>query len=147
MTYWCANFDAEPVLERGLAEDYFAMQYQYSHDGYEFQGHASQIGATTSNWKALQQVAIGDWLVAYLPPSTFYAVGEVVERKVRPYNSHSQHHFDTVDRTVREHSHLFLDGVVTYTDAVAFYENFSDFFPMSTKRSRKTARRRRFSTA
>jgi hypothetical protein len=129
LAYWCANFDYESVLRHGLAKNFFAMQYQYSHDGYDYQENAAQIAATPTNWRAIQEVKVGDWLAAYLKPSTFYAVGRVIGR-VGTHDSGNQVQSDTVDRTLREHRHLHLHGVVTYSDSGAFYEDFTDKWRM-----------------
>ena len=72
--FWCVNFDAKEVLQHGLRENFWAMQYQYSHGGHVYQGSAKQRGATTKNLRAAVEVKVGDWLVAYLKPKTFYAV-------------------------------------------------------------------------
>ena len=124
--WWCVNFDVETVLPHGLAEDMWLMQYQYSHGGYDFQGHPAQVAATSANWNILPRVEPGDWLVAYLANSTFYAIGEVIEQRTRPRHSTAIRHSDTVERTVRQHTHRFLNGVVRYTDAAVFYEDFAD---------------------
>jgi hypothetical protein len=102
------------------------MQYQYSHGGYEFQGHLAQLAATTANWNILMGVKVGDWFAAYLPNSTFYAIGEVIEPRVRARHVGAAMHIDTVARTVRERRHRYLDGVVRYCDAAALYEDFTD---------------------
>lgn len=123
---WCVNFDVEPVLRHGLEGGMWLMQYQYSHDGYAFQGHPAQKAATSANWNILMGVDVDDWFAAYLPPSTFYAIGRVVEPRVRTRYSGATLHTDTVARTVRDHGHRFLDGVVRYCDAAALYEDFTE---------------------
>lgn len=125
--YWCVNFDIEErILEHGLEESLWLMQYQYSHDGQSFQGERNQIAATTKNWKALQKVKPGDWLVAYLPNNRFYAIGKVIEPRSRDRHCDQPHHEDTIQRTVHDHNHIFRSGVVRYTDAYALYEDFTD---------------------
>ena len=124
--FWCVNFDAELVLQHGLADAMWLMQYQYSHGGYHFQGHRAQLSATSTNWNLLTRVAVGDWLAAYLRSSTFYAVGQVIEPRVWQRHAGAARHTDTVERTVQEHRHRFLDGVVRYGDAPAAYEDFTD---------------------
>jgi hypothetical protein len=124
-TYWCVNFDLEPVLNHGLADEMWLMQYQYSHGGYDLQGRR-QLSATTKNWNTLRGVHAGDWLLAYMRNSTFYGVGQVIERRSRRRHQGVTHHFDTVERTTREHRHRFLNGVVSYQDALCLYEDFVD---------------------
>ncbi len=123
---WCMNFDVDAVLQHGLAEAMWLMQYQYAHGAYDYQGHATQIRATSANLNILTGIQVGDWLVAYLPNSTFYAIGEVIEPRDRPQHSGAARHADTVARTVRDHCHLFLGGVVRYIDTPALYEDFTD---------------------
>jgi len=123
---WCVNFDLESVFQHGLADGMWLMQYQYSHGGYDFQGHRAQIAATSANWKILMGVEAGDWFLAYLRKSTFYAVGEVIEPRLGPRHSSAPQHADTVARTIRERRHQFLDGVVRYSDAAVLYEDFAD---------------------
>lgn len=124
--YWCANFDFDEVLDHGLRIDAWLMQYQYEHDGFEYQGNHRQKGRTTATWKCLCEVEIGDWLIAYLSGNRFFAVGRVVEPKRRDWQISAPEHFDTVERTVRQGHHLFFDGIVRYRDAPAFYEDFTD---------------------
>jgi hypothetical protein len=58
--YWCVNFDAEEqVLGHGIEESLWLMQYQYSHDGYVYQGGENQIASTSKNWNALRAVSPG----------------------------------------------------------------------------------------
>jgi hypothetical protein len=134
---WCVNFDVEPVLRHGLAEEMWLMQYQYAHGGYEYQGNQDQIAPTSLNLRILPGIEVGDWFAAYLPrqtsrrqgrppKGTFFAIGEVIEPRDRPRHRRAARHFDYVARTVREHSHSFLDGVVGYTDAPVLYEDFTD---------------------
>src|SRR5262245_50993801 len=123
---WCVNFDVEPVLRHGLSEAMWLMQYQYAHGGYDYQGHQAQIASTSANLNILPGIEVGDWFAAYLPNSTFYALGEVIEPRDRPRHRGAARHTDTVERTVRQHSHRFLDGVVRYTDAPVIYEDFTD---------------------
>jgi hypothetical protein len=123
---WCVNFDLEAVLRHGLATGMWLMQYQYSHDGHDFQGHSAQLAATAANWNILMGVKVGDSFAAYLPNSTFYAIGQVIEPRVRARHVGAAIHTDTVARAVRDHRHRSLDGVVRYCDAVALYEDFTD---------------------
>jgi hypothetical protein len=130
--YWCVNFDSEAgplggmghdyVLAHGLARRCWMMQYQYAHGGHVYQGHSGQIAATSKNWNVLRRVGVGDWFVAYLPDSRFYAVGEVIA----PRDAGQPHQEDTVARTVREHAHRHLTGPVRYSDTPVFYEDFTD---------------------
>jgi len=119
VTYWCVNFNHEEVLKHGLTYNLWAMQYQYSHYGYVYQGDKRQIARISTNWKAAGNVKPSDWIVAYLKGQRFFAVGEVV-----PPRKQATHPPDTVERTLTEHKHLFLDGIVHYTGA--FYEDFTD---------------------
>src|SRR5262245_54724176 len=113
--YWCVNFDGEAgplgdkpredVLNHGLRESMWLMQYQYSDETHNYQGHPRQRAATTRNWNQAGRVQPGDWIVAYLPESTFYAVGEVIEPRVRPRHTNQPNHQDSISRTVSEHRH------------------------------------------
>ncbi|KAF5053503.1 hypothetical protein DSECCO2_397690 [anaerobic digester metagenome] len=132
--FWCVNFDVDSsVLQHGLTENLWLMQYQYSHDGHVYQGHPDQKGATTKNWKALCGIKPGDWLVAYLPRSRFFAIGEVVSPRDRTRYQGKPRYKDTVERTVRQHLHQYLQGVVNYTDAHALYEDFTDSWGRTVK--------------
>ena len=84
------------------------------------------MSATPANWNNLTEVAVGDWLVAYLKPSTFYAVGEVIKPRNRTRHVGATLHDDTVARTVQERRHRFLEGVVRYSDAKVLYEDFTE---------------------
>ncbi len=123
--YWCVNFDDYDVLLHGIEINSWMMQYQYEHAGFDYQGGKDKKAKTTISWQSLPDIVAGDWLLAYLKPSTFYAIGEVVEPRV--FGSLSgQFIIDTVDRTTKENRHLHFDGIVRYSDAPAFYENHSD---------------------
>ncbi len=74
----------------------------------------------------MTEIEVGDWFAAYLPNSMFYAVGQGIEPRDRPRHGGAALHTDTIERTVRQHTHLFLAGVVRYTDAPALYEDFTD---------------------
>ncbi len=125
-TFWCVNFDIENcVLEHGLDESLWLMQYQYSHDGHTYQGEKGKA-ATSRNWNTLRGINPGDWLVAYLPKNRFYAIGEVIEPRLRERHRGQSHQEDTIKRTVLEHKHRFLSGVIRYTDATVLYEDFTD---------------------
>lgn len=122
-TYWCANFDAGAVVDHGLDINAWLMQYQYEHGGFEYQGNKRQKGKTTSAWKSLCEISIGDWILAYLTGNRFFAIGQI--RRPRKALKGGAH-LDTVARTVAEARHMFLDGIVRYRDAEAFYEDFTD---------------------
>jgi hypothetical protein len=124
--FWCVNFDAEEVLQHGLQENFWAMQYQYSHGGHVYQGSPNQLHSTTKHLKAVVEVEAGDWLVAYLKPKTFFAVGEVIEPRQRAWQRGHQVHEDSIERTVTEQSHRFLDGIVRYTETGVYYDDFTD---------------------
>jgi hypothetical protein len=125
--FWCVNFDSEEdVLRHGVQEHLWLMQYQYSHNGHTYQGHPDQLPATTKNWRAAGKINPGDWLVAYLPPKTVFAVGKVIPRRNRERHLNQQTHQDTIARTTEEHSHNHLQGLVEYRDAGALYEDFTD---------------------
>ena len=121
--YWCLNFDLPEVLEHGLRNGAWMMQYQYSHDRKPYQGH--KIRAITNNWRSAARIKPRDWCLAYLKGNKFFATGEVVApRKAAT-------HHDTVERTLRgapgERRHLYYDGIVYYTDAAGgLYENHTD---------------------
>lgn len=125
--YWCVNFDAPDVLRHGLEQNLWAMQYQYSFDGHLNQGGKEQVAATTRNWRTVAEIEAGDWLVAYLKRSMFYAVGEVIEPRQRPWHPSGPPHEDSIERTVTQGRHRFPDGVVRYTgETLVFYEDFMD---------------------
>jgi hypothetical protein len=129
MATWCVNFDTElTILQHGLSEQLWLMQYQYSHGGHTYQGHPDQIASTTTNWRrVLPHIQPGDWLVAYLArPPRFFAVGQVIEPRERARDQGHPRHEDTVERTTNEHRHLHFDGLVRYTDTPAAYEDFTD---------------------
>lgn len=124
--YWCMNFDAEEVLHHGLQENFWAMQYQYSHGGHVYQGSPNQLHSTTKHLRAVIEVEAGDWLVAYLKPKTFYAVGEVIEPRQRAWQRGLPAHEDSIERTVTEQTHHFLDGLVRYAETRVYYDDFAD---------------------
>jgi hypothetical protein len=123
---WCVNFDFDKALSHGLSESVWMMQYQYPHGGYDYQGHPGQLAMTTTNWKRVREVNSGDWFVAFVPPSMFFAIRQVTKPRSRKRHTGAAKHTDTVRRTIEEHSHLYLDGVVRYSDAPPFYEDFTD---------------------
>jgi hypothetical protein len=129
--FWCVNFDAEEVLQHGLTENFWAMQYQYSHGGHVYQGSPNQLHSTTKHLKAVVEVEAGDWLVAYLKPKTFYAVGEVIEPRQRAWQRGHQVHEDSIERTVTDQTHRFLDGIVRYTETRVYYDDFTDPWVLS----------------
>jgi hypothetical protein len=136
--FWCVNFDGKTclscgkpkdfVLQHGLKEQLWLMQYQYSHQ--------SKI-TTTNNWRAADKPKPGDWLVAYLSEKTFYAVGEVIDRRKRERHHNQPVQQDTIERTTKEHRHAYLNGIVEYKDARAMYEDFTDpwIFPSGTPKN------------
>jgi hypothetical protein len=130
--YWCVNFDAVEVLQNGLQQNFWAMQYQYSNSGHVYQGSPNQLHSTTKHWKVVAEVKLGDWFVAYLPPKRFYAIGEVIEPRKRDRHRNQPIYEDSIERTMTEQTHRFLDGVVHYThDASVFYEDFTDPWVLS----------------
>lgn len=128
--YWCVNFDSEECLKHGIKHDLWMMQYQYEDDlGNTFQG-GRQKAATTANWRRLTEIRAGDWFVAYLPKkrtangNTFFAIGKVCFPRKPPK---SEAHVSTVAEYVSaQQSHQYKSGVVHYTDAPVFYEDFDD---------------------
>ncbi len=133
-TYWCANFDGGDVLDHGLEIDAWLLQYQYKNGGFEYQGNPRQKGRTTAVWKSLTEISVGDWLLAYLPGNAFFAVGKVRRPRKFPKNAV---HKDSAKRTFTEKQHLYLDGIVQYTDAEALYEDFTDSWSHSLTRRHK----------
>ncbi len=74
----------------------------------------------------------GDWLVAYLKPKTFYAVGQVIEPRKRARHRGQPVHEDSIERTVTEQIHRFRSGIVRYTpETMVFYEDFTDPWVLS----------------
>ena len=133
--YWCVNFDFEECLTYGIEHKLWMMQYQYEDDyGNRFQG-GTQKSATTANWNRLKDIHDEDWFVAYLPKkrtatkNTFFAVGQVrIPRK--PPSSPT--HKPTVAQYVSaQRSHEFSSGVIHYTDAPVFYEDFDETWRFS----------------
>lgn len=124
--YWCANFDGdEKVLTYGLDENLWAMQYQYKHGGHTYQH--DQLASTTRNWHEAARVKASHWLVAYLRPSSFFAIGKVIEPRERDRHRKKPVHEDTIRRTTKDHTHRFLNGIVRYpSETSIFYEDFTD---------------------
>lgn len=128
--YWCVNFDSKECMDHGIKHNFWMMQYQYEDEsGNVFQG-GRQMRATTANWNRLTQVKEGDWFVAYLPKNrtssgnTFFAFGRVCKPR-KPVTSDS--HVSTVAEYVTARSsHVFDSGIIHYTDAPVFYEDFDD---------------------
>jgi hypothetical protein len=129
--YWCMNFDAEEVLQHGLQETFWALQYQYSHGGHVYQGSPNQLHSTTKHLKAVTEIEAEDWLVAYLKPKTFYAVGEVIEPRQHAWQRGHPVHEDSIERTVAEQTHRFLNGIVRYAETRVFYDDFTDPWVLS----------------
>jgi hypothetical protein len=71
-------------------------------------------------------VSVGDYLLAYLPHNQFFAVGKICKPRKVTHAARNNVRKDLVTRTTRQHSHLFLDGIVQYADAPTFYEDFTD---------------------
>lgn len=111
MAFWVTNLYDIDTAKFGFKEKCFLMQYQYEEQN---------TNKVTINWKTAQRITPNDdWLVMYLskPPRCF-AIGKAIEPRL------SKTHSDTVERTLREHTHLYNTGIVLYADAPAFYENF-----------------------
>ncbi len=78
--YWCLNFDDHPdILEHGLTNNIWMMQYEYSHHGKEYQG--GKISQITRNWHSAARIKPGDWCAAYMKGNKFYAIGKVRARE------------------------------------------------------------------
>jgi hypothetical protein len=106
------------------------MQYLYSDDDYTYQGGSTQKGVTTYTWNRLKDLKPGDRVVAYLPSSRFYAVGKVITPR------RSVTHKDTVRAYVERQAPLFQDGIIYYTDAPAFYEDYANQLELEVKNRR-----------
>lgn len=129
--YWCWNFDGdEQILQYGLKNDLCLMQYLYSDDDHTYQGSLTQKGTTTYTWKRLKDIKPGNWVVAYLPSSSYFAVGKVI-RPRRPMT-----HKDTVKAYVERKAPLFQDGIIYYTDAPVFYEDYTNQLELEVKNRR-----------
>lgn len=128
--YWCVNFDCTPILEHGIEIKSWLMQYQYEHGGYAYQ--AKKKANLTKAWNAVRGVSTGDWLLAYLSHKTFYAIGEVISPRAFS-DVKSVVSTDKVVRTLDESSHRFFKGIVRYSDAPMFYEDFSDLWRYKTQ--------------
>lgn len=134
--YWCANFDAGAgpqggldqgyVLQYGLQQQLWLMQYQYHHHHHDFQDSQSQRGAIARNWRAAGGIRPDDWCAAYLSHRRFYAIGKVISWRERR-QSQQPINQDRIRDTLRRRSHTHFNGIVEYTDAGgAFYEDFVD---------------------
>ncbi len=118
--YWCANFGDGTVLEHGIKRKSWMMQYQYADDQNQHQG--DRPASITRNWRQLENISEGDWLVAYLPKNTFYAIGKVRTPRRSPKPEDPR---DTIEEYLyRRRSHDHESGYVYYTPV--FYEDFSD---------------------
>lgn len=117
-------------MKHGIKHDLWMMQYQYEDgSGNVFQG-GNQKSATTANWNRLTEIKAGDRFVAYLPKkrtttgNTFFAVGKVCTPR-KPAKSGS--HVSTVAEYLSaQRSHEYKSGVIHYSDAPVFYEDFDD---------------------
>lgn len=118
--YWCLNYDYFPVLRHGLDTNTWMMQYQYACDGRTNQ--QPKVNRLTANWRGAQRIAVGDPCLAYLAPNGFYAAGRVIAPR-KPSN-----HVGSIVLALDEDRHEYLDGIVHYRDAEAFYEDFTDPF-------------------
>jgi hypothetical protein len=60
--FWCVNFESVDCLHHGIQNNLWLMGYQYAKKG----GDApARKAAITRNWKRLEQITVGDGLVAY----------------------------------------------------------------------------------
>jgi hypothetical protein len=119
--YWCVNFDHPACLEHGIRNKLWLMQYQYADDhGRVFQGNKK--GAIRKNWERLETIKPNHWFVAYLKPSTFFAVGKVI--KPRRAKTAQDHTNSIATYLEQKRSHRQATGYVYYTSV--FYENFTD---------------------
>jgi hypothetical protein len=122
--YWVANFDLEECLQYGLRNKLWMMQYQYSDaEGNVFQG--DRPSSVTTNWRQVKDVQVGDFLVAYLSrkrsPNGFFTVGKVVAPRKRSSR------IGTVEEYISSRQlHENSKGIIHYSDAPAFYEDFND---------------------
>lgn len=127
--YWCVNFDFDECLKHGLEKNLWMMQYQYALDeDHVFQGERK--GSVTANWRRTKYIQAGDWFVAYLPKkksangNAFFAIGQVREPRKLASPSSS---VSTVEEYIdAQSSHDVANGVVRYSDAPMFYEDFDD---------------------
>jgi hypothetical protein len=119
--YWCVNFNHDDCLQHGIAKNLWMMQYQYADShGHTFQG--DRKAAIQRNWKQLDKITAGDWFVAYLKRSTFYAIGKVITPR-RPQTAHD--FTDTIEHYLQEkNSHKHNTGYIYYTPVL--YEDFTD---------------------
>jgi hypothetical protein len=97
------------------------MQYQFADDaGNVFE--SLWPGTIRNNWETAGEVKPGDWLVAYLPTNTFYAIGRVI--KSRCFDLARQYPGTIADYLNRKRSHDYKSGYVSYTPVL--YEDFTD---------------------
>jgi hypothetical protein len=127
--YWCCNFDADAgidILRHGLQINSWLMQYQYEHSGFENQGNRRQKARTTAALSSMCDVNIGDFLIAYLKGSRFFGIGQVVAPRKLASLPDSEQQIDSIERTIADKAHRYLNGLVKYRDAPAFYDDFTD---------------------
>jgi hypothetical protein len=129
--WWCWNFDGdEGLLQYGLENNLCLMQYLYSDKYHTYQGNRDEKGTTKFTWRRMRDIKPGHWVVAYLPSSTFYAVGKVIKPR-RPMD-----HKDAVEKYVGRQGPLFQDGIIYYTDAPAFYEDYANQLELEVENRR-----------
>lgn len=127
--FWCVNFDFDGCLKHGLANKLWMMQYQYALDENNvFQG--DRKNSVSANWRRTKDIEVGDWFVAYLPKdksstgNTYFAVGQV--RRPRKASKPRSNISKVEAYIAKKSSHEIASGVVHYSDAPVFYEDFDD---------------------
>lgn len=116
--YWCVNFESVGCLHHGIQNKLWLMGYQYKKTGTD---SPARKAAITRNWRRLEEISIGDKLVAYLPGNKFFATATVIAPR-RPKTTQDRH--DTIPAYLKR-GKAYSSGYVYFTPTVA-YENFTD---------------------
>jgi hypothetical protein len=123
--YWCVNFGDAENLRLGLKRNFWSQGYQYDPDGGDSPGRLSAI---TRNWKRLEEIRVGDFLVAYLKGNRYFAIGRVIPpRRTAKKN-------DTIDsiddylkgRKSYRHGYIYFPPTVAYDN----FETEVDALPL-----------------
>jgi hypothetical protein len=118
MNYWCVNFEDVGCLHHGIRNKLWLMGYQYKRKGADAPARKAAI---TKNWRRLEEITVGDRLVAYLPGNKFYATATVIApRRAKT----SQDRNDKISEYLKR-GKAYTSGHVYFAPSVA-YENFTD---------------------
>ena len=112
MNVWIVNQYDNDLILFSVKNNIHLMQYQYG---------SQQNRVVTLNWRRVQMIKDGDWLVLYNRNKAF-AIGKAICSSVR----HNTVQISNVTNTIDNKSHKYTSGLVIYDDAEVFYENLSD---------------------